>query len=116
MKRAILPALFFALLLAVPAIPQGGAREADLANQVEQLKEAVARQEAQIAELQKYVEAQKSAAAVLVRQVESADKKGYLYPAPNTDARKALLYGLKDFAEVAAAGTAAPEQDEAGEE
>ena len=84
MKRAILPALAIALLLAVPAIPQGG--KSDTEKRIEKLEQAAADQASQIKDLQGYVTALKKEAATLDKHLAKADKSGFTYPAPNTDA------------------------------
>ena len=102
MKRAILPALAIALLLAVPAIPQGGT--SDTEKRIEQLEQAAADQQKQIKDLQGYVNALKKEAATLVKHLARADKGGFTYPAPNVDAKEELLKGLQSFAAVASSG------------
>jgi len=113
MKRAILPALGLALLLALPAIPQDGGN--DLQDEVDTLKEQVELQEKQIKELKEYVANQQKQAAALSKALGRAEKEGFLLPAPNNDAKKALLSGLKQFASVAAGGAPKADDDE-GEE
>jgi hypothetical protein len=110
MKRAILPALLIALFLAVPAIPQGGVGDGDPAQQIEELKAMVVEQEKRIDQLEGYLEAHKTAAAKLVAKLKFADKNGFTYPAPNIEAREALLKGLTAFAESATGGKKLPKK------
>jgi hypothetical protein len=112
MKRAVFPALALALLLSVPAISQ---EEVDLGAEVTALKKKVEEQDAALKLLQQYVDNQKRQAGRLGKSLSTAEKEGFLLPAPNNDAKEALLSGLKDFAQVAAGG--APATDEgSGEE
>jgi hypothetical protein len=111
MKRAILVALLIGLFLAVPAIPQGGAGDAKPGEELLELKAKVAEQEDRIAQLEEYLEAHKLAAAKLVERLKFADKKGFTYPAPNIDAREALLRGLTAYAEVATGGKTLPKKE-----
>ena len=100
MKRAILPALALALFLCVPAIPQGD--ELDLQKEVRLLKKHAAKQDEALRRMETYIATLKGEAATLGKQLRFADKKGFTYPAPNTDAREALLFGLTRFSDAAA--------------
>lgn len=103
MKRAILPVLGLALFLSIPAVSQEEeAKTVD--KQVEELTKKVEEQDKAIKALQVYVEQQKTQAARLMKSLAAAEEGGFLEPAPHTDARKALLSGLSDFAGVAAGG------------
>ena len=108
MKRALFWTLGLGLLLAVPAIPQDGGDEA---NDWMAMRKVIEAQDARIAQLEGYVALHKSEAAELARRLRDADRQGFLYPAPNTDARKALLTGLTRFADTAASGKAPPPDD-----
>ena len=110
MKRAILPVLGLALFLSIPAVSQEEAKAID--KQVEELTKKVEEQDKALKELQTYVEQQKTQAARLSRNLASAEEGGFLEPAPNTDAKKALLSGLQDFAGVAAGAAPKPETGE----
>jgi len=110
MKRAIIPALFLALFLAVPAVPQdGGADELKLEIQV--LSEQVEKQGKALKELQTYVSNQRGQAAALVKALKKAEKEGFLMPIPANDAKKALLSGLQKYAAVAAGGNPQTEKE-----
>ena len=104
MKRAIFPALCLALLLSVPAVPQDEGSEEELRLRVAALEDQVDKQQATLAEMQTYLSQTKGEAATLAKKLKTSEKKGYLYPAPNNDSRRALLYGLQDWASVAAGG------------
>lgn len=111
MKRALFWTLALGLFLAVPAIPQdqGGL---DAVKEIRALRETLQAQEARIAALEGYVAVHKTEAAELARRLRDADRQGFLYPAPNTDARRALLQGLTRFADTAATGKAGPPRDD----
>ncbi len=109
MKRAILPALFLGLLLSVPAVPQDGGDGLNL--EIQGLQEQLDKQGKALEELQTYVSNQKGQAAALVKALKKAEKKGFTYPAPHNDARKALLSGLQKFAAVAAGGNPQSEKE-----
>ena len=115
MKRAILPALVLAFLIAIPAVSQDGGTEDELAAKVEKLQEKVDQQELQLKRLETYAAATKAQAATLLKKLKFADEKGFIYPAPHTDARKALLYGLQDFASVASGGAPAKRETKSGD-
>jgi len=97
MKRAIWMTLGLALLLSVPAL-SGGEEEAALQKQVDKLKLAVAAQGAAIKEMQSWILVRKAEGKALAKAVRTAEKKGFLYPAPHVDAKRVLLQGLKQFA------------------
>jgi hypothetical protein len=101
MKRAVLPILGLALLLSIPAVSQEEA-EVPLPKQVEALTRKVEEQGAALKELQAYVDRQKAQAAKLRKSLATAEEEGFLLPAPNNEAKQALLGGLQDFAGVAA--------------
>ncbi|MEM8883956.1 MAG: hypothetical protein AAGD14_07810 [Planctomycetota bacterium] len=98
MKSYVLPLVLIGLLFAVPALSQGDKKDEPLEKRVEALEKVVAQQGKTIDALNKRVEAQKKASAELVKQLKAARKGGFTFPAPNTDAREALLGGLEDFA------------------
>jgi len=99
MKGFALPLALLCLVFAVPALSQGSEKkEDDLATQVKKLTEQVEKQQKAIDELTKRAEADKKAAASLAKQLTKARKGGFTYPAPNIDAREALLGGLEAFA------------------
>ncbi|MHC4940227.1 MAG: hypothetical protein ACYTHK_14875 [Planctomycetota bacterium] len=98
MKSYTLPLLLIGLLFAVPALSQGEKKEDSLEKKVEALEKKVAEQEASIDKLNKRVEAQKKASADLAKRLKAARKGGFTYPAPNIDAREALLGGLEAYA------------------
>jgi len=100
MKRAILPALSLALLLSLPAVSQDEGKTME--KEIEALKTKVEEQDAALKQLQTYVDNQKKQAARLAKSLAAAEEEGFLLPAPNNDAKKSLLSGLKAFAGVAA--------------
>jgi len=103
MKRAILPALGLALLLSIPAVSQEE-EGVTLEKEVAALKKKVEEQGAALKALQTYVDRQKEQAKQLGKSLAAAEEGGFLEPAPNNDAKKALLSGLQEFAGVAAGG------------
>ena len=109
MKRWILPTLALALVLALPALSQDEAMTLD--QKVEELQKKVEAQDRALKELQTYVDRQKAQAARLGKNLATAEEGGFLEPAPNTDAKKALLSGLQEFAGVAAGGEVKPAED-----
>jgi len=113
MKRAIVPALFLALLLSLPAVSQDDGDT--LQKDVDALKQKVEEQDAALKKLQDYVDAQKKQALSLAKSMDTAEREGFLLPAPNNDAKRAVLDGIRQFAKVAA-GSAAKSDDESGEE
>ncbi|MHC4136767.1 MAG: hypothetical protein ACYTDU_03760 [Planctomycetota bacterium] len=116
MKRAVFPALCLALLLSVPAVPQDEGSEEELKLRVTALEDQVEKQQATLAEMQTYLGNMKGEAAALAKKLKASEKKGYLYPAPNNDSRRALLYGLQDWASVAAGGKPARRGYKVGQE
>jgi hypothetical protein len=110
MKRLILPALGLALLLSIPAASQEEPMPLD--KQVEALAKKVEEQDAALKELRAYVDRQKTQAARLGKSLAAAEEGGFLEPAPNNDAKKALLSGLQEFAGVAAGGEPTAEPGE----
>lgn len=111
MKRAILPALGLALLLSIPAVSQEG-EGVTLDQEVIALKKKVEEQDAALKALQTYVDQQKEQAKRLGKSLAAAEEGGFLEPAPNNDAKKALLSGLQEFADVAAGGEPKAEKGE----
>ncbi|MCK6460823.1 MAG: hypothetical protein L6Q95_13135 [Planctomycetes bacterium] len=111
MKRAILPVLGLALLLALPAVSQEEGPTLD--EKVEALTKKVEEQDAALKALQAYVENHKAQAKRLDKSLAKAEEEGFLLPAPNNDAKSSLLKGLQEFAGVAAGGE--PKKD-SGEE
>jgi len=116
MNRAIFPALCLALLLSVPAIPQDGKTGEELDLRVTALEEQVEKQQTALKEMQTYLGQVRGEAATLARKLKASEKKGYLYPAPNNDSRRALLYGLQDWAAVASGGKPARRTHQVEEE
>jgi len=108
MKRAFLWTLLLGLLLAVPAVPQDGDSRDRV---IEALEKKLEEQDLRLKTLEAYVEAQKTAGERLAAKVRQADKKGFLYPAPHTEAKKALLTGLGRYANAVATGTAPAEEE-----
>ena len=104
MKRAIFPALCLALLLSVPAIPQDGGSDEELELRVTALEAQVEKQQTSLKEMQSYLGNLRGEAATLAKKLKASEKKGFLYPAPANDARRALLFGLQDWAAVASGG------------
>jgi septal ring factor EnvC (AmiA/AmiB activator) len=100
MKRAVLPILCLLVLLSIPAVSQEEAMTLD--KEVEALKKKVEEQDAALKALQTYVDRQKAQASKLIKDLAAAEAGGFLEPAPNNDAKKALLSGLQEFAGVAA--------------
>jgi hypothetical protein len=98
----MLPLFLIGLLFAVPALSQGDKNEQALEKRVDALEKQVADSKLAIDKLNKRVEADKKAAADLAKQLKVARKGGFTYPAPNIEAREALLGGLESFAGVAA--------------
>jgi len=113
MKRAIVPALFLALLLSLPAVSQDDERT--LREEVDALKQKVEEQDAALKKLQDFVDRQKKQAGRLAKSMDKAEEEGFLLPAPNNDAKRALLDGIREFAKVAGGGE--PKSgDDSGEE
>lgn len=98
MKSTMLPLFLIGLLFAVPALSQGDKKEQTLEKRIEALEKQTADQQAAIDKLQKRVEADQKAAAALVKQLKVARKGGFTFPAPNIEAREALLGGLESYA------------------
>lgn len=106
MKRAIVPALFLALLLSIPAVSQDDGRT--LREEVDALTKKVEEQDAALKRLQEYVDRQMKQAGRLAKSMDAAEEKGFLLPAPNNDAKRALLKGIRDFAAVVGGGEPKP--------
>lgn len=98
MKRTILfTAALAVLVLAFPATSQGDGLDkqlTDLAVKVVELEKTVKAQQTELKKLQEWVKTQDDRNALLGKKVQEAIKKGYYYPAPANDAKKALLEGL----------------------
>ena len=109
MKHAIIPALLLGLILVVPAVSKDG--DAGLAKEVTVLKEKVAEQGALLKQVATYLDTQRGEAATLLKLLKKAGKQGFTFPAPNVEAKKALLLGLQRYALVASGGTAEPLKD-----
>ncbi len=106
LKRALVPALLLALLIAVPALSQGGADS--LAKEVGALKAKVAQQEEALKRLSDFHAKQTAEAAALLRAIHLAEKEGVLMPTPNVEAKRTLLLAFARFALVASGGVAPP--------
>ncbi len=98
MKSYVLPFLLVGLLFTVPALSQAEKKEDSVAKKIEALEKQVAEQSKSIKALEARVVAEKKSAAVLAKNLKAARKGGFTYPAPNIDAREALLGGLEAFA------------------
>ena len=98
MKSTLLPLFLIGLLFAVPALSQGEKADAELAKRVDAREKKVEVQGKAIEKLNKRVEAEKKAAEELAKKLKAARKGGFTYPAPNTDAKEALLGGLEGYA------------------
>jgi len=98
MKHFALPLAFVCLVFAVPALSEGGKKEDDLSNQVKQLTEHVEKLQESVKALEARVETEKLASAALAKKLKKARKDGFTYPAPNIDAKEALLGGLEAYA------------------
>ena len=97
MKSYVLPLLLLGLLFAVPALPQEKKGDT-IADRVAKLEKQVKSQADSIVRLEKQVEAEKKAREALAKQLKAARKGGFTYPAPNVDAKEALLGGLEAYA------------------
>ena len=103
-RTLILVAVLALLALTVPAIPQGnndGARMVDLLRRIEALELITAEQQDALEEHQErlekaeaWIERQDRRHAHIVDLAVYSQKKGFLYPAPNIDARGAILHAL----------------------
>ena len=93
MKHALPVDVVLALCVSVPALSQD--EKPALETRIEVLEEIVAKQQEM---LDAHVKTRDERGAELVRWLDVAEKKGFLYPAPNTDAKKALLAGLRAVA------------------
>jgi len=110
MKRTLPFALLLAVFLAAPAVPQGTeGKVEDLDTVVAALRDKVAKQEAMLQqhearmqEVVAYLQAQKAEAKELGKRLDAARTGGFTFPAPNTEAREALLAGLERWARQAA--------------
>jgi outer membrane murein-binding lipoprotein Lpp len=98
MKQFALPLAIVCLVLVVPALSEGGKKEEDLPTQVKKLTEHVEKLQESVKALEARVEAEKLASAALAKQLKKARKDGFTYPAPNIDAKEALLSGLEAYA------------------
>jgi len=106
LKRALVPALLLALLIAVPALPQGGADA--LVKEVAALKVKVAQQEEALKLLSEFHAKQTAEAAALLRAIGLAEKEGVLMPTPNVEAKRTLLLAFARYALVASGGVPPP--------
>ena len=95
MKRSLPIALLFALVLAVPAISEGDEKKPDLATRVEELEKKVTEQAAALKAVDDYMAQQTARRAKLAKAVAASEKKGFLNAGLNTDAKVALLDGLR---------------------
>ena len=98
MKEFALPLVLLCVVFAVPALSQGAKKEDDLPTQVKKLTEQVMKLEKSVKALEARVEAEKKASDALAKKLKAARKGGFTYPAPNIDAREALLGGLEAYA------------------
>ena len=99
MKRTVVFTAFLAVLvLSIPAKSQGGdeleRQLTDLAGKVVALEKTVKAQQVVIKQLMAWTKTQDGRNADLGAKVLEAIKKGYYFPAPANDAKKALLEGL----------------------
>ena len=103
-RTLILVAVLALMAFSVPAIPQGNddkARVVDLLRRIEALELITAEQQDALAEhhirLEKaeaWIKRQNARHAHIVELAVYSQKKGFLYPAPNIDARGAILHAL----------------------
>ena len=98
MKDFALPLAFVCLVFAVPALSESGKKEKDLPTQVKELTEQVGKLQKSVESLEARVESEKMAAAALAKQLKKSRKDGFTYPAPNINAKEALLGGLETYA------------------
>ena len=98
MKSIMLPVVLIGLLFAVPALSQGEPKKPTLENRVEALEKQAAAQKLAIEQLTRNAEASRKAAEELAKHLKVARKGGFTFPAPNIEAREALLGGLESFA------------------
>ena len=105
MKRTLILVAVLALLaLAVPAIPQGTNdkdRVVDLLKRIEALEliaaeheDALVEHHQRLEEAEAWIKRQNARHAHIVDLAVYSQKKGFLYPAPNIDARGAILRAL----------------------
>lgn len=105
MKRAILFSLLAALVLAVPAISQSEPKAPtapDNALKIKALEMQLAETQKQLMLVNAYLLNVRAEAKSLGDALAKAEKDGFLLPAPNNSAKKALLSGLKEYANVVA--------------
>jgi len=95
MKRALPIALLFALVLAVPAMPQADDANFELARKVEVLEKKLAKQEAMLKTVEAHIATQDARGAELARALDVSEKKGFLDAGANIDAKAALFKGLR---------------------
>jgi hypothetical protein len=110
MRRTLPFALPLLLLFAVAALPED--RPGSPALDLPALQEKVEKQAAEIGALQAYVANAKEQAARLSEAVAASEKEGFLLPAPNNEAKRLLLDGIREYARVAAGGKPAPKEEE----
>ena len=114
MKRALAIVLLGALVLSLPALSQG-APAPDPEAKVSALEKQVEQQAARLAALEAWRKAVEARAKALEAKLRVAKEKGFTLPAPNNDAKEALLGGLQDFAR-ALSGAPAPRKKAGGQE
>ncbi len=107
MKRATWFLFGLALILAAPVFSQGDADDKKMKERIEALEELVETQGKTIKTLDGYVRSVKAQGVALTAALKKAEKDGFLFPAPNTSAKKALLKGLQGMATTLSSGTAA---------
>lgn len=98
MKSYFLPLMLLGLVFAVPALSQGAGKEEDLAKSVKELQKKVDEQQKRIETLETRAKADAKASEALAKRLKKARKDGFTYPAPNPDAKEALLSGLETYA------------------
>ena len=103
MSRYIIPALLLALIVAAPAVPQGGPVPADeqiatLVGEVTVLKDKVAKQDVLLKALVAFHQTRKADNEKLAEALQVAYKAGYTYPSPQPKAREALYQAILGYA------------------
>lgn len=107
MKRALPIALALALIVSVPALSQDD--KPDLEARVQVLEEVIVKQKEllQVIEevtvkqrklLESYQKTRDARGAELVRWLDVSEKKGFMFPGANADAKRALFSGLRAIA------------------
>ena len=95
MKRALPIALLFALVLAVPAIPQDDDVNFELAHRVEELEKKLVAVQATLKTVETHMATQVARGAELARALNVSEKKGFLRAGTNLDSKEALFKGLR---------------------